>query len=163
MKITELKTAVLKSYEYPLGGWVLVRVRTEAGVEGVGECFVPDQTGRGVFAAKQLIDHSFAPVVLGEDVLDIEKIWEQLYRICGGLYDRRGLAMHALSGADLALYDAAGKTLGVPVHKLLGGCFRQQVRVYLSSIWAGRDSAASPSATPSCSASCAALPARGWS
>jgi L-alanine-DL-glutamate epimerase-like enolase superfamily enzyme len=73
--------------------------------------------------------------VLGEDVLDIEKIWEQLYRLCGGLYDRRGLAIHALSGVDLALYDAAGKTLGVPLHKLLGGCFRQRVRLYLSSIW----------------------------
>lgn len=135
MKIAELKTTVLQSYEYPQGGWVLVRVRTEAGVEGVGECFVPDQTGRGVFAARQLIEHSFKQAVLGEDVLDVEKIWEQLYRICGGLYDRRGLAIHALSGVDLALYDAAGKTLGVPVHKLLGGCFRQRVRVYLSSIW----------------------------
>jgi len=133
--IAELKTAVLKSYEYPQGGWVLVRVRTEEGVEGVGECFVPDQNGRGVFAAQQLIEHSFKPAILGQDTLDIEVVWEQLYRLCAGLYDRRGTAIHALSGVDMALHDAAGKILGVPVHKLLGGCFRQRVRVYLSSIW----------------------------
>lgn len=135
MKITDLRSTVLKSYEYPHGGWVLVRVRTEEGVEGVGECFVPDQAGRGVFAARQAIEHSLKPVVIGEEVLDIEKVWEKMYRVCGGLYDRRGLAIHGLSGVDMALFDAAGKTLGVPVHRLLGGCFREKVRVYLSSIW----------------------------
>ncbi|MBT4610221.1 MAG: hypothetical protein HOC05_09280, partial [Gemmatimonadetes bacterium] len=44
-KITEIRTHVLKADEYPLGGWILVRVRTEDGIEGVGECFVPDRDG----------------------------------------------------------------------------------------------------------------------
>jgi D-galactarolactone cycloisomerase len=135
MKISELTATVLKSYEYPNGGWVLVRVQTEAGVEGVGECFVPDQYGGGAIAVKNVIDGSLRSAVLGEDVLDIAKIWENMYRICCDSYDRRGLAIHSISGVDMALFDAAGKTLEVPVHKLLGGCFRDRVRVYVSSIW----------------------------
>ena len=135
MKIAELKAQVLRSPEYPNGGWVLVRVETDDGVEGVGECFVPDRDGRGVFAVRDLIGNSFARAILGEEVLDIQKVWEQIYQVCGRLYDRRGLAIHSLSGVDMALYDAAGKTLGVPVHRLLGGRFRDRVRVYVSSIW----------------------------
>ena len=135
MKIVDLKAQVLQSYEYPNGGWVLVRVKTDEGVEGVGECFVPDRDGRGVWAVRDLIENSLGRVVLGEEVLDIEKVWEQIYQVCSRLYDRRGLAIHSLSGVDMALFDAAGKTLGVPVHRLLGGCFRDRVKVYVSSIW----------------------------
>ena len=135
MQIIDVTTPVLKSYEYPNGGWVLVRVKTDAGIEGIGECFVPDQDGKGVFAAKAIIDNSLKRVVIGEDVLDIAKIWEKMYAVCSSIYDRRGLAIHSLSGVDMALFDAAGKTLGVPVHKLLGGRFRDKVRVYVSSIW----------------------------
>lgn len=139
MRIVDVTTRVLWAPEYPHGGWVLVWVQTEDGVEGVGECFVPDRDGRGVFAAQYLLDHSLKHVVVGEDVLDIAKVWEKMYAICCGLYDRRGLAIHALSGVDLALFDAAGKTLGVPVHRLLGGCFRDRVRVYVSSLWIDPD------------------------
>ena len=135
MKIVEVTSQVLKAPEYPSGGWVLVRVEIEGGIEGIGECFVPDRDGRAVFAAKSLIDGSLRRVVVGEDVLDIEKIWEQMYGVCCHLYDRRGLAIHALSGVDMAIFDAAGKALGIPVHRLLGGRFRDRVRVYVSSIW----------------------------
>jgi L-alanine-DL-glutamate epimerase-like enolase superfamily enzyme len=135
MKIADVIAQVLKSYEYPHGGWVLVRVRTEDGTEGVGECFVPDNDGSTAFAAKEVVDRSFKRVVVGQDVLDIEKMWEGMYQVCRGVYDRRGLAIHSLSAVDMALYDAAGKTLGIPVHKLLGGRFRDRVRVYVSSVW----------------------------
>lgn len=135
MKITDITSQVLKSYEYPYGGWVLARVRTEDGVEGVGECFIPDNDGSTAFAAKEVVDRSFRRVVVGQDVLDIEKIWEGMYQVCRGVYDRRGLAVHSLSAVDMALYDAVGKTLGIPVHKLLGGRFRDRVRVYVSSVW----------------------------
>ena len=135
MQIVDVTSTVLRSYEYPNGGWVLVRVRTDEGVEGIGECFVPDQLGSGIFAAKEVIDRSLKRVVVGEDVLDIGRIWERMYEVCCRVYDRRGLAIHGLSGVDMALFDAAGRTLGVPVHKLLGGCFRDRVRVYVSSIW----------------------------
>ncbi|MCZ6680084.1 MAG: hypothetical protein O7E52_22875, partial [Candidatus Poribacteria bacterium] len=96
MQIVDVTSLVLKSYEYPNGGWVLVRVKTEAGIEGIGECFVPDASGKGIFAAKAMIDNSLKGVVIGEDVLDIEKIWEKMYSVCCRLYDRRGLAIHGL-------------------------------------------------------------------
>lgn len=64
-EITEVTSQVLKSYEYPHGGWVLVRVRTDGGVMGVGECFVPDRFGSGVFAARELIDRRLAQEVVG--------------------------------------------------------------------------------------------------
>ena len=135
MKISNVTSTVLRSYEYPHGGWVLVRVGTEARVEGIGECFVPDNDGSAVFAAREIIERSLKRVVLGEDVLDIQCLWERMYGVCRGIYDRRGMAIHALSGVDMAIHDAAAKTLGVPLCKLLGGCFRDRVRVYVSSIY----------------------------
>ena len=50
--IAEVTARVLKSHEYPHGGWVLVRVRTDEGVEGFGECFVPDRFG-GILESDQ--------------------------------------------------------------------------------------------------------------
>ena len=135
MKITEVISTILKSYEYPHGGWMLVRVKTDEGLEGIGECFVPDQQGHGILAAQAVLEGSLKRVLIGVDPLDIEVLWELMYGVCRGLYDRRGLAIHALSGVDMALYDLAGKALGVPVHKLLGGCFRDKVKVYVSSVW----------------------------
>lgn len=141
MEIVEIKSQVLKSYEYPDGAWVLVRVKTAGGVEGIGECFVPDRTGKGVFAAKSVIDNCLKSVVLGYDVLEPTVIWERMYEVCGRLYDRRGLALHAVSGLDMAIHDAAGKSLGHPLHKLLGGGFRERVKVYVSSVWVDPESA----------------------
>jgi L-rhamnonate dehydratase len=139
MKITAITGTVLRSYEYPHGGWVLVRARTDDGVEGLGECFVPHDAGSAVVAAKEIIDHSLAPMVLGADVFDIQPLWERMYQVCHNIYDRRGLAIHALSGIDMALYDAAAKTLGLPLCRLLGGRHRDRVRVYVSSIYVDPD------------------------
>jgi len=135
MRIGEIETIVLRSYEYPNGGWVLVRLRTDDGVEGLGECFVPDHDSSGVFAAREVIDRSLRRVVMGRDVRDVAPIWEAMYAVCGRLYDRRGLAVHAMSGMDMAAHDAAAKTLGVPLCQYLGGRFRDRVRVYVSSVY----------------------------
>ncbi len=135
MKISRITSTVLKSYEYPHGGWVLVRVETDAGVQGLGECFVPDDNASGVFAAKEIVDRSLARVVIGEGVLDTLLLWERMYAVCRGIYDRRGLAIHALSGVDMALHDAAARTLGLPLCVFLGGRFRDRVRVYVSSVY----------------------------
>ena len=133
--ITEVTAQVLKSYEYPHGGWVLVRVRTEGGVEGVGECFVSDRFGSGVFAAKELIDRRLAQEVVGQEVLSTQVIWERMYEACRRLYDRRGMMIHALSGIDMAIHDAAARSLDMPLCQLLGGRFHERVKVYVSSIW----------------------------
>ena len=134
-KIAALTAQVLKSYEYPHGGWVLVRLYTEEGIEGVGECFVSDRFGSAVFAARDLIDRRLAQEVVGQEVLSIQVIWERMYDACKRLYDRRGMMIHALSDIDIALHDAATRTLNVPLCELLGGRFRERVKVYISSIW----------------------------
>lgn len=135
MVISAISSSVLKSYEYPHGGWVLVRVQTDEGIEGIGECFVPHQSGRGVFSAKSIIDDCLAAVVIGEGILNTSKLWEQMYEVCRRLYDTKGLAIHALSGLDMAILDAAAKTLRMPLHVLLGGSHRERIRVYVSSVW----------------------------
>ena len=133
--ITEVQAQVLKSYEYPNGGWVLVRVRTEEGIQGVGECFVSDRFGSGVVAAKELIDRRLAQEVVGQDVLATQVIWERMYDACRSLYDRRGMMIHSVSGIDMAVHDAAARTLDIPLFSLLGGSFRDRVKVYVSSIF----------------------------
>ena len=134
MKIDQIITTVLKANEYPRGGWVLVRVRTKGGIEGLGECFVPDRDGRAALAARAIIDGSLAPRVLGRDVRDVACLWQEMYTVCQRIYDRRGLAVHALSGVDMAIHDAASKALGLPLCQYLGGRFRERVPVYVSSI-----------------------------
>ena len=142
-KIAAVTCQVLKSYEYPNGGWVLVRVRTEEGLEGVGECFVPDRSGSAVFAVKELIDRRLAAEAVGQEVLATQVIWERLYEACRRLYDRRGMMIHAVSGIDMAVHDGAARTLGIPLCDLLGGRFRDKVKVYVSSIWVDGDHPAS--------------------
>ena len=73
-------------------------------------------------------------IVLGEDPFETEKIWQKMYRanIYGG---RRGVAFHAMSGIDLALWDIKGKALELPVWKLLGGGFQKRLRCYASSLF----------------------------
>jgi len=141
--IAAITCQILKSHEYPQGGWVLVRVRTEEGIEGVGECFVPDRFGSAVFATKELIDRRLASEAIGQEVLATQVIWERLYDACRRLYDRRGMMIHAVSGIDMAVHDAAARTLGIPLCDLLGGRFCDRVRVYVSSIWVDGDNPAS--------------------
>ena len=137
-RITDIDTCVLKAPEYPHGGWVLVRVRTEDHVEGLGECFVPDRAGSGAVATRGIVER-LKEVAVGRDALDTAAIWEEVYQLCVRLYDRRGLAIHALSGIDMAICDAAARSLGVPLCQLLGGCFRDEVAVYVSSVWVDAD------------------------
>ena len=62
---------------------------------------------------------SLRDALIGEDPLDVERLWQKMYR--GLIYfGRRGIAIHAISGLDIALWDIKGKALGKPVHELLG-------------------------------------------
>jgi L-rhamnonate dehydratase len=68
------------------------------------------------------------------DPFETEKIWDRMYR--ANIYSgRRGIAIHAMSGIDLALWDIKGKALGMPVWKLLGGGFQDKIRCYASSLF----------------------------
>ncbi len=103
--------------------WYLVRVRTDNGVTGWGETAFwgyPD-------ASERIVQY-FRKYLLGQDPLRIEHHWQYMYRYAPF---RGGALMGALSAIDIALWDVAGKALGVPTYQLLGGKVRDKVRLYL--------------------------------
>jgi len=68
-------------------------------------------------------------VLLEEDPLEIERLWRRMERATLN-YSRDGATIEAMAAVDLALWDIKGKALGVPVHALLGGARRQELRCY---------------------------------
>lgn len=120
MKITRVEPIILRPS-------ILVRVHTDEGITGIGEC---SPMNAPVIAAH--VEHSLARLFVGEDPTGIEWLVEKAlastYKIAG-----QTQAM-ALSGIELACWDIAGKAAGVPVWKLLGGLYRDKVPVYASSM-----------------------------
>ena len=118
MKITDIKTAHAR-YNY-------VRVYTDEGIYGTGEASHCDAGWRAsVDQMKQLL--------IGKDPLDVDSLFEHVrraYIFRGGM---AGLAISALTGIEIALWDLAGKAMKVPVYRLLGGKFRDKVRLYVDS------------------------------
>ncbi|MEW6751849.1 MAG: mandelate racemase/muconate lactonizing enzyme family protein [Candidatus Latescibacterota bacterium] len=118
MKITDIKTADAR-YHY-------IRVYTDEGVYGTGECSHVDQGWRGTV-------ESMKGMLIGHDPRDVDACFElvrRAYIFRGGM---AGLGISALSGIEIALWDLTGKALGVPVYRLLGGKFRDRVRLYVDS------------------------------
>ena len=114
---------------------VLVRVRTDDGLEGLGT------VGLGSPAAKPVIEHHLAPIVVGESAFDVELLWERMFRSTINI-GRKGLVLEAISAIDIALWDILGKATGQPVYNLLGGRTRQRIRAYVSQSYAKSDLAA---------------------
>lgn len=106
--------------------YLIVRVRSDAGVEGVGVTLNDASAAPGLAAVKDLL----GPMLLGQDPRDITHIWERLYwqTVRAG---RRGNLVFALSAVDIALWDHYGKLTEQPLYKLLGG-YRKSVSCYAS-------------------------------
>lgn len=103
---------------------VYVKLETDEGLYGVGEATL----GSSPRAVMGLLD-DLEPWIVGQDPTRIEFLWQQCYR---RLFFRGGpITGSALSGIDQALWDLAGKALGVPVHRLLGGRARDRLRYYV--------------------------------
>jgi L-alanine-DL-glutamate epimerase-like enolase superfamily enzyme len=106
---------------------ILVRVTTDDGTVGWGESFAYGAP----LAVCNVVDEALAPLFVGQDPGELERLVQGAHRALM-IWGRRGLAMCALSGVELALWDLAGKRLGVPVHRLLGGIVQPRVRAYAS-------------------------------
>lgn len=120
---------------------VLVRLETAGGAVGWGEAKAPVGSG----ATARIIDDLLAPLVIGADPLDIGVLWERMYAAMRVRGHSTGFWLEALSGVDIALWDLAGHILDRPVHQLLGGAFRERMRVYASGLpglYDGSDEAA---------------------
>ncbi len=117
MKITDIKT-------YPT--WVghrnqcVVKVETDEGIYGLGEGGL---SGREL-AVKGAVDH-YREWLIGRDPMRIGALWQEMYR--SQYFEGGRVLQAAISAIDIALYDIAGKALGVPVYQLLGGKHRDVV------------------------------------
>jgi L-alanine-DL-glutamate epimerase-like enolase superfamily enzyme len=109
------------------GKQILVRMATDDGLVGWGECFAYGAP----LAVCNVVEEALAPIVMGADPTRIESLVDRMHRALM-IWGRRGLAMMAVSGVELALWDIAGKARGVPVYELLGGLCQPRLRAYAS-------------------------------
>src|SRR6201995_4636292 len=120
VKITDVKVMIVRG---PTWDWNLIKIETDAGVHGIGEAY----WGPGV---KDMILKRFRDDLIGEDPLNVVKLYTKLLFMNGGYGAIAGVTVQAASGIEIALWDLAGKLIGVPVCDLLGGRFRDKVRFY---------------------------------
>jgi galactonate dehydratase len=109
-------------------GFCLVRIDTDAGISGFGECGnLAGELVRAVIRSHAAGEHRLPHLqLIGKDPLDIAVHHHNMF----AAYPQRRPHMQVLSGIDMALWDLAGKLLGQPVHKLLGGAFREEIELY---------------------------------
>ncbi|MBN1934303.1 MAG: mandelate racemase/muconate lactonizing enzyme family protein [Anaerolineae bacterium] len=123
MKITDVKT-------YPT--WVghrnqcVVKVETDEGIYGLGEAGL---SGREL-AVKGAVDH-YCEFLIGRDPMQRDALWQEMYR--SQYFEGGRVLTAAISAIDIALYDIAGKALGVPVYQLLGGKHRDWVPCFATT------------------------------
>jgi L-alanine-DL-glutamate epimerase-like enolase superfamily enzyme len=115
---------------------LVVRIHTDEGLTGIGEVTSQSYVCKACFEAPRSAArrHGLTPILLGEDPLDPERLWEKMYYETNR-YGRRGAAIHAISGADIALWDIKGQAENRPVYELLGGAHRTTVRAYASVLF----------------------------
>ena len=123
MKITKIETLSFAG----LPRLLLVRVHTDTGLIGLGETY---DKAPGALAATH---GTIAPILLGNDPRDIERLWQFCFDNIR-YHGFAGAELRALSALEIALWDILGKSLGVPVYRLLGGAMRSAVSTYNTCI-----------------------------
>ena len=121
MKITALKS-------YPVedaggGSYHFVIVETDAGISGIGEVGIRFWGA----AIEKAVEH-LSEIVIGQDPWSTERLWQQMFR--GGFFPADKVYACAISGIDIALWDIKGKSVDMPVYKLMGGPVRDKVVCY---------------------------------
>lgn len=105
----------------------IVIIKTDSGIEGYGFC------GGGSKAAQIIVEENFKFFLIGEDPFNTEMLWNKMYR--GSIpFGLKGAAIEAISGVDIALWDIKGKSLNIPLCKLLGGSTKSKIKLYASGL-----------------------------
>ena len=118
---------------------VLVRIRTDDGLEGIGEADSSPEVVKAIIDAP--FSHNIAcglrQILVGENPLDHERLWQLMYRRTM-YFGRKAVGITAMAAVDMALWDLKGKAFGQPIHRLLGGKQHDRFRGYASILF-GRD------------------------
>lgn len=115
---------------YPVAPrWCFLAIDTDEGITGWGEPVIEGRVDTIIAAVKELETY-----LIDKDPANINDLWQLLYR--GGFYRGGPILMSAIAGIEQALWDIKGKTLGQPVHQLLGGRVRDKMKIYS---WVGGD------------------------
>ena len=126
LKITDVRTAQVNVH----GPQTHIRIYTDQGLIGQGES-TDAATGTSALVK------SWRRMLVGQNPLNVDAIWERI-RTSGVFAGAQGgQYVTAMSGLDIALWDLAGKALGLPVYQLMGGKFREKVRIYCDSDMTG--------------------------
>jgi len=121
--VTSFSTRKVSARDY-----VLVKIRTVDGHEGIGFCYAGSRAGVLVAHA---VRELFKPMLIGEDALRVEGLWQEMYQD-SLLHGRAGSVMRALSIVDNALWDRNARAAGLPLSKYLGGSAKETVPAYAS-------------------------------
>ena len=127
MKLRDIRTWVTVPPN-GIGGsfWVIVKVTTDDGIDGVGECYGIPFSGD---IACRMIEDTFERFIAGEDPHDVETLFRRVYS--AGFTQRPDVSMMGVfSGIEIAVWDILGKASGQPVHRLIGGRFHDRIRTY---------------------------------
>jgi galactonate dehydratase len=127
MKITEIKTYLMNAGTggggWTARNWLFIKIFTDEGIYGVGE-------GSGWPRVVETAVKDLSPLLIGEDPMQIEKLWQKLYLAMMGHGMTGVVGGGALTAIEMALWDIKGKALNTPVWNLLGGKIRDRVWLY---------------------------------
>lgn len=112
---------------------VVVEITTNEGITGIGEVDAPPSVIKSYIdmPSSHDISMSVKKIIIGENPLDIERIWRKLY-FRTMMAGRRGIGVNVIGAIDMALWDLAGKYYGEPVWRLLGGAQKDYALPYAS-------------------------------
>ncbi|MCC6578895.1 MAG: mandelate racemase/muconate lactonizing enzyme family protein [Phycisphaeraceae bacterium] len=110
---------------------LVVRITDEDGRCGIGECDAPPEVVKAFIdmPTAHLWSRNIAELLVGRDPLELTGLWETMYEATS-YPGRRGLGIHAISAIDIALHDLAGRQIGKPAYKLMGGARRPFLTPY---------------------------------
>ena len=139
MRITHIDCHVLLDPGFDVGATssaqddLVVEVHTDEDITGIGESDLNPWIGRACIEAPgtHTMGLGLAQMLVGEDPLQPEALWEKLY-VGSAMNGRRGAVIHAIGALDMALHDLRGKALGKPCYELLGGAVKSYITPYAS-------------------------------
>lgn len=148
MKITQVEAFALRyqteksaeeptdDYYIPPEGWrsiysrhhetMVVRITTSEGIVGYGE----GQSPVSPRTSKTIVEDLCRPILMDTDPFDVEFLWQRMFTAMRERGHYTGFFIDALAGCDIALWDIIGKATGKPVHKVLGGRYRDRIPLY---------------------------------